>query len=178
MALSAATLKTGLEALVLTDNPADAANVIATAFDDYFAGAAAGPIPVTSGSTSGAKTALLESLTILDDLGEVLVGLDTSGAAAGLISTGIAAYWTAVGLAAATIFIAVPPAISGTPPPGLSSLTVAIEAAFLASTSDSLSLSDSAQALADAIHGTQSGGTIIFPPPAPPPPGLGVQIIS
>ena len=166
MPLTAATLKSGLEALEPTDDPMAAANKIADAFDAYFKENVAGPIPGTG--DVGAKATMLGSLS----------GLDAPSGAAAIIAAGITAYWGVVAGAAAAVWIAVPPAISAVPPAGLAGLAPALIASFVANTSGELSLADSAGAMADAIHGTQSGGMVIFPPPAPPPPGLGPQPIT
>jgi len=168
MPLVAATMGGILGGLSPTDSASAPASTMADAFDAYFAGAQAGPTAVAPGSTSGAKSAMLGAMG----------DLSLDSAAGGLIAAGITAYWGVVAGAAATIFVvAVPPAIVAVPPPGLGGLQAAIDGVFASNTSGEKALADAANALADAIHGLQSGGLVNFPPPTIPiPTGLGPGI--
>jgi hypothetical protein len=166
MALSAATLKAGFEALEPTNAVAEATARLATAFDDYFVQSQAGPIAVAPGSTAGAKSAMQSALS----------GVNAPNAAATVLAAAISTYWSTAAAAAATIWVAVPPAVSATPPPGLSGLQAAIEGAFAANLASEASLSDAAETLANAIHATQSGGICVFPPPSSG--GIGPQPIT
>ncbi len=167
MALASATLSAQLAALPLTMSQPTANNGLANAWETYFSSALAGPIPIVPGTLSGAKAAFLGALSSLDP--------DTGNAAA-VLTAAITAFWGVVAGSAATIFLAVPPATSATPPPGLAGLSAALSAVFTANASGGLAASPACDAIAAAIHGTQSGGIVVFPPPLSG--GIGPQPIT
>jgi len=159
MTLSANTLATELEKMVPTDDEAEAIDAFTSAFEIYFYEAAAGAIVVADESLVDATAALKGAMT----------GLNTDAALA--MFTGITAFWGIVATAAADIFYdevetAAPlgPAIAAIPPlVGLPALQAAITAAFVSNKEGKLDLSDSAAALASAIHSKQLGGICTFP---------------
>lgn len=156
-------LASGLEALTPTDQVVDAINQIATAFDDYYQNASVSGVPVAGGTTAPAKTAMIGAMG----------GLNAPGGAAAAIAAGITTYWTTLGPLIAAIWIVpgftvVP--LSLVPPPALGTLTAVVQAAFDANVGAESDLSTSANNVATAIHGTQSGGTVTLQPIAPGPP--------
>lgn len=168
MGLSAATLKTGLKNMTPTLSEVTAINSFAAAWKTYFSAAMAGPIPIAS-------AALLDPA--ITAMKAALIGM--SGPVPGgavKLQLGIIAFWGAVVPSAATIWISVPPALSAVPPAGLSGISVALTAAFTANKAGNLSLDAACQAIATAIHATQSGGQVIFPTPESG--GIGPQTIS
>lgn len=162
MALVSATLGAGLANMTPTMQEIVAINNFADAFEDYFSLAGVMGIPCTPGSLSGAKAAMIGSMS----------GLSSSGGAAGAITAGITAFWGVVAGAAASIWLTPFPVASATPPPGLAGLSAALSGAFSANTAGGLGLSDAANVVATAIHGTQLGGIAIvstIPSPTPQP---------
>jgi len=157
MALLAATLGTQLANMTPQDTEAAAISNLATAFDTYFQGATVAGIPVTPGSTAGAKAAMSGAL----------VGISAPGAGAAKIQAGIIAYWGAVVPAAVTIWVTVPPIISATPPPGLAGIAAAITPVFASNQAGDLPLATAANNVANAIHPTQLGGIAVIGPPPP-----------
>jgi hypothetical protein len=168
MPLSATTLHDELDANIDNFNTeAEAILGWATTFDNYFQEAMAvitppaTGIPVTSGTTSDAKAAMQAALA----------GLNTAGSAASVITTGITAYWGALSINAAAIFVSVPPAISITPPTGLGGLQVTLETVFTANIAGNVTKGVALTAIANAIHAVQIVGALcVFPVP---PAGLG-----
>ncbi len=129
-------------------------NNFATAFENYFAQATCNAVAVTPGSLAACTAALKAAM----------VGVASAGAAK--IAAGISAFWGVVATNAPTIWVTVPVLISATPPTLLSGLQAAIDAAGAANIAGNKSLVDSADAMATAIHGKQSGGlgNIVIPP--------------
>lgn len=165
MALSASTLSTELQAMGPVDNEADGINNFATAFDNYFQGASVNGTPVAGGATSAAKSAMISAMS----------GAGAPNAGALAIQTGITAYWGVIIPAAIATWPSTPPVITATPPPTLATIAAALTPVFAANTSGSLSLADSADAIAQALHPTQLGGIAICGPP--PPGGAPVPIL-
>ena len=157
MALTATKLADELKALGLYNTEADACVAWAIAFDNYFQDAVTNGVPVTPGSTVGAKTAMQTGLT----------GLSVTGAAA--LTAGIIAYWNTVASLVASIW---PGTIAASPPPSLSAIQAALEAVFAANIAGALSKDDSMTAIAGAIHPNNLGGLATWPPPLGPLPIL------
>lgn len=164
MALVATALASGLEALEPTLDVNVAISRISTAFDDYYQGASVMGVPV-SGSTATAKSAMEAAMPALNN----------ENGASIAIAAGVTAYWAAL-IPLVTSLWTVPgfTVLPGTlvPPAGLASLQTQIQNAFNAAVMAEDTLSQAATRLANAIHGTQSGGTVtlqaIGGPPPPP----------
>lgn len=157
MALIQTTLGSQLANMAAVDNEIDAINNFATAFENYFYGASVAGVPATAGTLATAITALKAAMT----------GLSTSGNAATAIQSGIQAFWTTILPLGATIWIVVPAIILVTQPPGLGGISSAVQSAFTSNTSGKLDLTNSANAVAAAIHPTQLGGIATLGPPPP-----------
>jgi hypothetical protein len=161
MVLVPAPLASGLADMVATDDPSAAIDVFANAFVDYFGGASVLGIPANAGVIGGGPKAALKA---------AMAGINSIDGAAQAMQDGITAFWTAVLPLALTVWPGtvgpiIPPAIA---PPGLAGIQAAVQAAFDANTAGGLSLADSANAVASAIHGTQAGGLVNLGPPPPP----------
>ncbi len=155
MALAAATLKTGLAAMAPTMSEATAINNFVSAWNTYFSAASAGGVvPVTPGSLTPALGLMQTALS----------GMSASGAGAAKIQAGILAFWGGVASAAAAIWPTATTINPPTGPAGVTGLASALTSVFSANQSGNLSLNDAAQAIATAIHGTQSGCMAVFPP--------------
>ena len=161
MALLPATLADELIANLdnFTTEP-EAAAAWADSFDTYFQSAMAGALPVAPLVTAGAKANMQSALS----------GMSADSAGSTSIVAGITAYWLALAATAATLFVAVPPATSITPPPGLSSLKSALDVNFLANSTGMVAKEAAITLIATTIHLTQVGGIAVFPPT---PGGLG-----
>lgn len=166
MALVQATLKSGLEAMSATDSEATSIQRFVDAWDDYWAGASVAGVPANAGTYSAGLSAMQGAMS----------GMSTSGAGAAKIQAGITAFWGAIAQSPTTIWTTAPitlvPPI--TPPPGLSGIAAALTSTFATNTSGSLSLSDSAAAVAAVLHsaggfGAVVSGSVIPAPPAPIP---------
>ena len=151
MAMSNATLKSELLSLGLYETEAAAISGWAMAFDNYFQDAESNGIPVTPGSTAAAKAAMAGAMT----------GLSTVGAAA--LATAITAYWTSLATMSGAIFAG---ATAITPPALLANIQADLEAVFTANISGSASKDAAMEAIADALHIDNQGGTATFPGPA------------
>lgn len=151
MPLVSASLGAGLANMSNTDSEATVIDNFVNAWDTYFSTAQA-LTPAIPGSYAGALSAMRAALS----------GITTADNAATAIQTGITAFWGVVAGSAATIW---PPALSATPPPGLSGISSALQGVFSANTSGDLPIAAAAMAVAGAIHGTQSGAIAIYPPP-------------
>lgn len=159
MVMSPTTLGGELANMVPTDQEIEAIQTFADAWEKYMGGSAAGPVPAVPGSFAGAKGSMIGAMS----------GISTTGATA--IAAGIAAFWGVVATSAATIW---PPALSATPPPGLSGIAAVLAAVLVANTVGELSLVDATNAMAAAMHPANLGGIAVFPPL---PGGLGPQPI-
>jgi len=164
MALVSATLASSLATLEPTDSVSVAIDRIATAFTNYFGGASVlGALAAPAVLDGAPKSAMAGAMG----------GLNSIGGAAGAISAGISAFWSALLGLEATIWIMIPPTImipsTTILPPGLGGLTAAIQGAFDANVAAGSDLASAANTLAAAIHGTQLGGTVQtqVPPSAP-----------
>ena len=146
--MSAETLASELEALVPVDNVAAAADNFAGAWEAYFYDALCGTFPVNPGTLSGATSAMVAAMTPT---------MQTAGWAA--IQAGIVAFWGVVSASAAVIWTAVPPLVSATPPPGLSTIAATLQPVGAANQAAELSLADSCSAIASALHPLNLGGT-------------------
>ena len=155
MALLPATLGSELANMTPTMDENVAINNFSAAFETYFNGASVLGIPVTAGSLAGATSALKAGL----------VGMSVLNAGPAKIQTAITSFWGVVATSAATIWATVPPPTGATPPPGLTGIAAALTTTFSANISGELSLEDSANAVATAIHSTQLGGIALIPPP-------------
>jgi hypothetical protein len=154
MPMLAATLKSGLEALTVTDDPGLVVSRLTTAFNGYFSTMMATPFTaITVAPGIAAFTAAISSIGTAD------------GNAATKLAGGITAFWGALVAPATFVGPGVPTAII---PPTNIGLVAALQAAFAANVSGESSLSAAAQAIADAIHANQSGGILNYnlPPPA------------
>lgn len=162
MALTSSTLASGLAALTSTTTVSVAISRIGSAFDSYFQSASVSGITPIPGSTTPARSAMEAAMG----------GLNAPLGAAPAMSTGISTYWTTLGPLIAAVWIVpgftVVPA-SLVPPPGLAGLLAAIQSAFDANVLAGSDLTTSANLLATAIHGTQSGGTVTLQPVVGPP---------
>lgn len=154
MGLTVATLKNGLVNMAPTMSEATAINNFAVAWKAYFAEALAGVIPI-------ADEDLLDPAIVT--MKGAMTGLSVAGAAS--IQAGITAFWGAVTPIAATLWVAVPPALSATQPAGLSGIAASLNAVFLANKTGNLNLDNACQAIAAAIHATQTGGLVTYPTP-------------
>lgn len=163
MPMASATLASGLSGMSPVDNEAGAISNFVSAWDSYFAQSQVGAVVATPGSYAAGLTAMQSSMA----------GLSTSGNAATAIQAGVIAFWSTIAALATTIWITapivlVPPIV---PPPGLSGIGAALQAAFTSNTSGSASLADSANAIATAIHAANLGALVPgSTPPAPPAP--------
>lgn len=164
MALSQATLANELQALEPSGAEATAIDNLVGAWENYFEDATVLGIPVTTGSLA---TAVLS-------MRGALIGMSADGAAAAAIQAGVTAFWGVIALSAATIWLTVPPPLSASPPPGLGTIAGVLDPVFISNAAGSLSLADSAIALAAVLHPTQLGGIALIPPP---PVGPGPQPI-
>jgi hypothetical protein len=162
MPLLPTTLGSELAKMEPTDQEMEAIQAFADAYEKYMEGSMAGPVGAIPGSFAGAKSSMIGAMS----------GLSGDSAGAGAISSGIAAFWGVVAGAAASIW---PPALAAVPPPGIGAVAAALTPAFTANTAGDLSLSDAANTVATAIHGTHAGGIANFPPP---PAGIGPQPIT
>ncbi len=161
MPLVQATLASELLALEPVGDEAGAIDNLAGAWENYFAGASVLGIPTTGGALAGATTAMKGAL----------VGMSVAGAGAAKLQAGIVAFWAVVAVSAATIWATVPPPLSATPPPGLGGIAAALTPVFVSNAAGSLSLADSANAVAAVLHPLQLGGIALLPiPPAGPGP--------
>ncbi len=164
MPLVQATLADELLALEPVGDEPGAIDNLASAWENYFADASVLGIPTTVGSLAAATTAMKGAL----------VGLSVAGAGAAKLQAGIVAFWGVVAVSAATIWLTVPPPLSATPPPGLAGIAAALTPVFASNAAGSLSLADSANAVAAVLHPLQLGGIALIPPP---PAGPGPQPI-
>jgi len=156
MTRSAATLATGFATLVPTANVNVAKTRIANAFVAYFSEAVVAGSQANSVALGGApKTAMVAAMT----------ELNTSGGAAAAIAAGIVAFWGGLSGIEASVWDDVPlwlRLIPGSivPPDGNVDLVEALEGAFATCQATKPSLEDASIIIADAIHGTQAGGTV------------------
>lgn len=158
MPMLAPVLKAGLLAMTETDKKSDGVKALKDAFKNYYSTMMAGPIPAAS---VDAGIATME--------GPLNAMADNGFATA--VQNAVMAFWGTVAPAAASVF---PPAIAATPPPAMGTIAALLTPILAANTSGSLALPDCADAIANAIHGTQMGAMAIFPPP---PAGIGPQPI-
>lgn len=151
MAMLSATLKSELLSLGLYETEAAAISGWAEAFDNYFQDAESNGIPVTPSSTAVAKAAMAAAMT----------GLSTAGATA--LATAITAYWTSLASTPGAIFAG---ATAITPPALLANIQTDLETVFAANISGSASKDAAMEAIANALHVDNQGGTATFPGPA------------
>lgn len=134
--------------MTATDDSASAQTKLISAFNAYFSQVEAGGFVTTSVAAGMGAFSLS------------IAGVATAnGDAATKIANAVTSFWS--GLIAPSAF-----AGPGTPtaivPPLNIGLAAAIQAAFDANKQNDRSLSDAAQAIADAIHGKQSGGILNY----------------
>lgn len=154
MTLLSTTLTSGLESMEPTDDETTAIDNFASAWEDYFSDASVAGVVTTPGTLTAAVTALKGGMTGV-----------SNGDAATLIQSAITTFWAVVGGSAATIWVTAPPVLSVTPPPGLTGIAAALTAVFAANTSGELDLAACADAVAAALHTTQTGGIAAQGPP-------------
>lgn len=148
MALSSATLSSGLQAVVPETTEAAAVQNLATAFADYFG--ACTPTLLPAGKAAG-RAAFVTAAS----------GISASGAGAAKLLAAVQAFWAAVAGGLAASFsgaTAIAPAF-----PSLASSD--FSSAFASNTSGSASISAAASALATAVHAKRAGGTVTTPGP-------------
>jgi hypothetical protein len=144
MALSATTLTDELISNIDNFNTeAEAIAAWATAFDNYWIAATANAVPVSPGSTSGAKTAMQGAM----------VGMSTTNMGATKIANGISDYWTALNTSPALVFAT---CVAIAPPAGLSTLQTALEGVFLSNTTAVSTKEAALGAIAGVIHLAQT----------------------
>ena len=163
MPMAAATLASGLAGMAPVETDAEAISNFVSAWDAYFGQSQVGAVVATPGSYATGLAAMQSSMA----------GMSSDGAAAAAIQSGITAFWSTIAPLATAIWITapivlVPPIV---PPAGLAGISAAVSAAFAANTVGSASLSDSANAVATAIHAANLGAVVPGSvPPAPPAP--------
>lgn len=148
MAMSQATLSSGLQGLTPTMSEAEAAANLADAWDTYFSAAAAG---VPYAGLPAAKSAFQAALT----------GMSSPGAGATALQTAVTAYWTALVTAPAAAFSG---CILITPPPAIGTIAAALAPVFAANVAANASTADACDAIASVLHPINLGGTATFPP--------------
>ena len=147
MPFSQDTLAQELQKMVPVDNEPAGINNFAEAWEEYFSESTVAGATVVPGTLAAAPTALKTAM------GGV-ANVDSAKA----IADGIDAFWGVVETSAATIWITVPPLASATKPPTLGAIEAAVAAAGTANIAAKLSLEDSADAIATAIHPNNLGG--------------------
>ena len=155
MAMSIATLSSGLESMTPVDNESDAIDNLSSAFEDYFYESSVSGISPQAGALASSISSMKSSFS----------GLSNDAAAA--IQAGIIAFWTSAIASAATIWLTFPFIISATPPPSLSTIAATLNSTFSANLAAELSLPDAANAVATALHPLQLGGIATLSPPPP-----------
>lgn len=153
MAMLSTTLANGLKLMTPTTDENVAINRFASAWENYFYGAAVGGIAATPGTLSAATTALKAAM----------IGLKTLGATA--IQSGIVAFWGVVATAAPSIWITVPPCTGATPPPTLATIASALTTVFASNKAAQLNLDAAATAIATSLHTKNLGGICVIPTP-------------
>lgn len=160
MALSSATLSTGLRALVPTNSEATAITRIVAAFHGYFVQSQCSGVTATPAALAAAQAAMSAAL----------VGISAPNAGATKLAAGVTAYWGAV--VATTCWITAP--VMLVPPivtPGLAALPAALAATFASNVAGGLSLVAACDAVAATIHASSAGAVVPGSvPPAPPAP--------
>jgi hypothetical protein len=149
MSLSQSKLATELESMTPTMDTDDSADNFVGAWEQYFLDSTVGGATVEDGTISPA----------LESMRAAFIASIEAGPAA--IGNSIAAFWTALSGIAATVWITAPVLASVTPPPNLASITAACAAAGTANIAGSLSLVDSCESMAEAIHINNIGGIAI-----------------
>lgn len=163
MALVAATLASGLEALEPTNDEAEAIQRIVDAWEGYFDGSALGPASAVPGSYAAALSAMQAGM----------VGMSAANAAANAFQAGLTAFWSTIAPLAASVWPQVPPPVTtppATPPPTLGGVGVLLQAQWTADASAGVTLAQSAQNMATILHANAGLGGIcnITTPGAPP----------
>ena len=157
--MTASTLANALDDLGNVDNEAAVLNSWAASYTAYMMESLVNGIsPLNSSLFASCETAMKSAM----------VGISASGAGGAKIVAGVKAYWGAVALAFATIWILVPPLITfsvlptGVLTPGAElAFQGNLEAVFLSNTSGSLSRVDAYAAIASIIHSNSSGAMVI-----------------
>jgi hypothetical protein len=167
VSLSRTKLKDELAAITPKTTEQDAIDAFALAWSRYFAGAAVAGTSAASGPLDTGIAAMKLAM----------VGMSASGAGPMKLQLGLVAFWGAIAPLGATMFAltapaaVVPPLV---PPTTLSTLSAALESTFAANAAASLSLADSADALATVLHASAGLGgfaSVLVPPgPAAPAP--------
>lgn len=160
MALSSATLASGLTALVPTTSENDAIDRIVNAWESYFDQSQLGPAVAVHGSYAAALSAMRSAL----------VGLSTANAGATKIQAGVTAFWAAIAPLAATVWPQTPPPVTtppATPPPTLGGVATALQAQWTADIAAKATLSQGATNTAAILH-TNAGLGGICPITTPP----------
>lgn len=153
MALSEATLADELaEALDATADGAAGPAQLAQAYAAYFGGARLNGLTPIAGGVTTARDAMAGAMAFTS-------GLSRAQGAAQL-AAGVAAFWSTVTGAAASIFTG---ATTASPPPGLGTLATALISAF-ASNMAAETRAEAAANLAAAIHAASTGATGVIPP--------------
>lgn len=150
MALVQATLETGLLNLTPTDQEATAITRLVDAYGTYASTATGAGVLITAAGVTLGKNAMAS----------VLVGMSASNAGRAKIPAACLAFWTAV---CASFVVSFPGSIAATPPPHVT-LPTSFPTTIDANMSGSLSLADSASAIAGVIHADALvGGTVTLP---------------
>jgi hypothetical protein len=164
MALAAATLASGLFSMAPTDNESDAIQAFVDAWEVYFDKSLVGGIAAIPGSYSAALSAMTSAMS----------GCSETGQGAAKIGAALTAFWSSLSSVATAVWITapvvlVPPVV---PPPSLAGVSGAVSAVFGANTTGQVTLVQSAQNLANALHASAGIGGLIpgSTPPAPPAP--------
>lgn len=152
MVMSQSTLASELENLEPSDSEQIAAQTLTDAYGVFATAATGIGIPITPAGVNLGKTAMLSTLS----------GMSAPGAGIVSIPAAIAAFWVAVAGGLAASF---PGAIAVVPPPH-ASLPAAFAALMPANAAASLSLKDSAAAMATIMYADAIiGGTVTLPGP-------------
>ena len=165
MALSQSALANLLSSsLVPVQTEAEAIHNFSGCWSDYFSGASVNGVLATLGSYAAGLTALEAAM----------VGVSAPGAAATQMAAAITAFWGAIAALPTAIWVTAPvvlvPPIS--PPPGLSGLQVALQAAFDQNVATRANRPDAMARVAAALHTSGGVGALVSGsvPPAPPAP--------
>lgn len=151
MALSQTTIEDGLNGMGLYSVESQAAEALANVYDGYFLEATANGVPITAGSTDTAKAAFQSAL----------VGMSEGGGAA-KIGSAVSDYWSAIVLAASSVFSG---CTAITPPPNLGLISAAISLVFAQNIAEFASKSVCSGRIASVLHTNSQNGLATFPGP-------------
>lgn len=156
MAMNQTVLEDELKAMLLYDTETATVSAWADMFANYFQGdgasqgAQSNGFYVVSAAIPAAKTAMAGGL----------LGMSEPGQAASKIASGITLFWAA--LIPATAW---PTVTLITPPPLITGLTAALQAAFNVNISDTTTKDAAMAAIAAVVHSSNQGGSAIWPGP-------------